>query len=294
MKLLITGKNGQLGQSLLRALAPLGEVIGVGRTEMDLSDADAIRRIIRNTEADIVFNAAAYTAVDAAETDRDTAWRVNAEAPGIIGEAARTGGTRVVHFSTDYVFDGTLDRPYRETDGTNPVNFYGESKLRGEEALMSSGAEAMIFRTSWVFAPHGRNFVNTIMRLAQERDSLDIVGDQSGCPTSAGCLAESMAALVDAGADIWKHGAGTYHLACRGEATWHAFAVEIVDRMKKSGYRTKVKTINAIGTEDYPTAARRPHNSRLSSDKAEAELGLSLPDWRIALDQVMKRMAASA
>ncbi|MGJ3259876.1 MAG: dTDP-4-dehydrorhamnose reductase [Rhodospirillales bacterium] len=294
MKILVTGKSGQLGSRLARALAPLGSVTALGRDGMDLADPDAIRTVVDDVAPDIIFNAAAYTAVDDAETDRATAWRINADAPGEIGKAAARTGARVVHFSTDYVFDGTLDRPYRETDDVNPINVYGESKRAGEATLLASGANAWIFRISWVYAETGRNFLNTIMRLAKERTELNIVADQTGAPTPAGHIADAMAALTPKliTGDT-PQGDGTppiYHLACGGEASWYDFACAIVDRMQRSGCAMAVESIAPVGSDAYPTAAARPRNSRLDSGRCAARFAIALPAWQTALDDTMDRI----
>lgn len=294
MRILVTGKSGQLGSRLASTLAPLGTVTALGRDDMDLADPDAIRAVVDGVAPDIIFNAAAYTAVDNAETDRATAWRINADAPGEIGKAAVRTGARVVHFSTDYVFDGTLDRPYRETDDVNPINVYGTSKRAGEEALLATGAKACIFRISWIYAETGRNFLNTIMRLARERKRLSIVADQTGAPTPAGCIADAMAALTPKlmASEVPLDGdtPPIYHLTCGGETSWYDFACAIVDRMQRSGGATAVESIVPVDSDAYPTAAARPRNSRLDSGRCAVRFAIALPAWQTALNDVMNRI----
>lgn len=290
MKLLLTGKNGQLGFELQRSLAPLGELVALDRSACDLSDPDAIRRVIRSISPDAIVNAAAYTAVDAAESHADEANAINGVAPGILGEQARALGALVVHFSTDYVFDGELGRPYLETDPPNPQSVYGRSKLAGERALQDSGARHLILRTSWVVGAHGGNFVKTILRLARERDSLDVVADQRGAPTSAALIADATAAalrrcLTNSAPDR----AGLYHLAASGDTTWHHLARHVLQVASARGMRLKLgpECVIPIKAADYAAAAKRPANSRLDTAKFRAAFGIDLPDWQTALAPVL-------
>lgn len=293
MKFLVTGANGQLGSRLASDLRPLGDVVALGRDGLDLCDADAVARTIKDTGADVLFNTAAYTAVDQAESDRDAAFAVNAGAPGVIGGAARAAGTRVVHFSTDYVFDGSLDRPYREDDATNPSNVYGESKLAGEEALLESGADAIIFRVSWLYAETGRNFLRTMLRLASERDELSVINDQIGAPTYVGAISDAMVELAKRWTDEPGPAVGSesplFHLACDGAASWYDFARAIVEIARRNGHPVRASGIEAIPSSAYETAAARPMNSRLDQTKVRRVLGLYLPPWQDALEQAMEK-----
>jgi len=294
MRLLLTGTNGQLGFELRRALAPLGEVVCMGRADCDLSDEVALRQCVRAVVPDVIVNAAAYTAVDNAESQRESAFAVNARAPGILGEEAAALGAWVVHYSTDYVFDGAKDGYYTETDAPNPQCVYGASKLAGEKALQDSHARYLIFRTSWVAGAHGSNFLKTMLRLASERDRLRVVADQIGAPTSASLIAD-----VTAHAIRQLHGRtprsgdwGIYHLAADGETNWHEYATHVVERARAAGMPIKVSAaaIAAIGTDDYPTPARRPANSRLDTSKLRETFGLHLPHWRGGVDYILDQI----
>ncbi|MBO6787710.1 MAG: dTDP-4-dehydrorhamnose reductase [Rhodospirillales bacterium] len=287
MKFLVTGAKGQLGSRLASDLRPLGDVVALGRDDLDLCDADAVTQTIKDAGADVLFNTAAYTAVDQAESERDAAFAVNATAPGVIGKAAAAAGTRVVHFSTDYVFDGTLDRPYREDDDTNPINVYGKSKRAGEHALLSSGAKALVFRVSWLYAETGKNFMRTMLHLAAERDRLDVVDDQIGAPTYVGSLSSAMIRLVER----WKSGipetgggASIYHLTADGAASWRDFAAAIVDSARRHGHQVRASAVDGIPSSAFVTAAARPKNSRLDQTKVRRDLDLHLPKWQDALE----------
>lgn len=294
MKILLTGKNGQAGFELQRALAPLGDVVAVGRTECDLSDEAAIRKLIRSVGPGIIVNPGAYTAVDKAESDVATAVAVNARAPGVIGEEAKRLGARVVHFSTDYVFDGAKREPYREDDETRPLGVYGRSKRDGERALQASGARHLILRTSWVAGAHGSNFAKTILRLAAERDSLAVVADQFGSPTSAALLAELTGRLLrnmqSAGGDDFPF--GLYHLAPAGETNWHEYACFVVEEALRAGRQLRLtpKNIRAISTAEYPTPAPRPANSRLDTARLRKTFGLELPHWQAGVHNVLQEI----
>ena len=286
MKLLITGAAGQLGFELRRALAPLGGITAVDRAECDLADADAIRALVRGLQPDVIVNAAAYTAVDRAEQDTALAQAINGDAPGVLGAEAARLGAQVVHFSTDYVFNGTQADPYAETDRPDPQNVYGLTKLAGETALAASGARHLIFRTSWVVGAHGGNFARTMLRLAQERDSLGVVADQVGAPTSAALLADVTAHAIRAGQDL---AGGLYHLTAGGRTDWHAYACHVIERARAAGRPIRVApdAIRPITSADYPTPARRPANSCLDTQKIRAALGIHLPDWRDGVDHVL-------
>jgi len=274
LRILLTGRNGQVGWELQGALAPLGAVTALGRAELDLRDAGRIRDAVRTAKPDVIVNAAAYTAVDKAEAERDLAFAVNAAAPGILAEEAKRAGALLVHYSTDYVFDGTKGSPYTEADPTSPINVYGESKLAGEKAIQGSDCRFLIIRTSWVYGPRGSNFMLTMLRLARERPELRVVDDQIGAPTSSLAIARATAQLLRPGAG------GLYHLSAAGEVTWCGFARAILAR---AGIATPVR---AIRTEDYPTPARRPRNSRLDCSRLRKDFGVTLAPWEDQLSEV--------
>lgn len=291
-KILVTGGTGQVGGALIRTLSELGDVYAPGRSELDLANADSIRRTMRAFNPDWVVNPGAYTAVDKAESEPDAAHAINAVAPGVLGEEAARSGAAVLHFSTDYVFDGAKTEPYIETDATAPLNVYGATKLAGEEALAASGAAYAIFRTSWVYGATGRNFILTILRLVREREILRIVGDQHGAPTWSGDLARAAAHVIArAGVpeDLREFG-GVYHATSRGETTWSGFAQAALDRVRAKEPGGKLATIEAITTEEYPTPARRPRNSRLDCSRLRDRLGWTLPNWEDSLDRVMAEL----
>lgn len=287
----ITGANGQLGFELQRALAPLGEVVACGRNACDLSSPDSIRAAVREAKPDVIFNAGAHTAVDKAESEPDLARAVNATAPGILGEEAAKLGALVIHYSTDYVFDGTKTVAYREEDATNPLGVYGKTKLEGEKALAASGARHLIFRTSWVFGAHGKNFIKTILRLASTRDELRIVADQYGAPTGAALLADASAhiALRLLREQEIDFPFGLYHLTATGETSWHGLARHILSKAIAANYKLQAppERILPITTPEYPTPAARPANSRLDTSKFRAAFGLELPDWSHGVNQVL-------
>ena len=290
-RFLITGANGQLGFELQRALAPLGEVAACGRDACDLSSPDSIRAAVRAAKPDVILSAGAYTAVDKAESEPDLARAINATAPGILGEEAAKLGALVIHYSTDYVFDGTKPSAYREEDATNPLGVYGKTKLEGEKALAASGADHLIFRTSWVFGAHGKNFIKTILRLASSRDELRIVADQFGAPTGAALLADASTHIATRylrdGRENFPF--GLYHLAASGETSWHGFAQHIVAKATAANSPLKVtpERILPITTPEYPTPAARPANSRLDTSKFRTAFELHLPDWTHGVDQVL-------
>ena len=294
MKFLLTGKNGQVGFELQRALAPLGEVVAVDRSACDLADPDAIRALIAGLRPDVIVNPAAYTAVDRAESDETAAHAINATAPGVIGEAARAIGAVVVHYSTDYVFDGTGEGAYRESDTPNPQSVYGRTKLAGEQALQASGADHLIFRTSWVFGAHGGNFAKTMLRLASERDVLKVVADQYGAPTPAALLADATAQVLGRLQREGRHGFpfGLYHLVADGVTTWHAYAQAVVSAAAAAGKPLKIAAadIEAIPTSAYPVPAPRPANSRLNTDQFRQAFGLRLPPWEEGLAHVLQQL----
>ena len=290
-RFLVTGANGQLGFELQRALAPLGEVVACGRDTCDLSHPDSIRAAVRSSKPDVIFSAGAYTAVDKAESEPDLARAVNANAPGILGEEAAKLGALVIHYSTDYVFDGTKPSAYCEEDATNPLGVYGQTKLEGENALAASGADHLIFRTSWVFGAHGKNFLKTILRLSSSRDELRIVADQFGAPTGAALLADVSTHIA---ARYLRDGRenfpfGLHHLAASGETSWHGFAQHIVAKATAAGLNLQAtpERILPIPAAEYPTPAARPVNSRLDTSKFRSAFGLHLPDWTHGVDHVL-------
>ena len=276
MKILVTGARGQLGRELAAALAKCGTVVARDRASLDLADPDAVASGVRALMPALIVNAAAYTAVDRAEQERESAFVVNAIAPGILGEEAKRAGAMLVHFSTDYVFDGRRTTPYDETAAPHPLNAYGESKLAGERAVAASGAAAIVLRTSWVYSLRGSNFLLTMRRLAAERDELRVVADQVGVPNWARELAHATAALVSRGMPYLAERAGLYHVSCGGQATWYEFARAIL------GEPTKPRIV-PITTAEYPTPARRPAYGVLDTSKFERVFGFALPHWRAAL-----------
>jgi dTDP-4-dehydrorhamnose reductase len=292
LRILLPGKTGQIGWELQTTLAPLGTVIALDRGEMDLASPDSIRRAIRDTKPEIIVNAAAYTAVDKAESEPDLAMQVNGIAPGVMAEEAKRLGAVFVHYSTDYVFDGTKKQPYVEDDPPNPLSQYGRSKLAGEQAIALSGATHLIFRTSWVYAARGHNFLRTMLRLALERTELRIVNDQVGAPTSARFIAEATAQVLRQVGDGHKaiaDRAGIYNLAGTGAVSWYGFASAIFAEAKTRLGMTPPKLI-PITTAEYPVPARRPANSRLDNSRLMATFGLTPPPWDKMLRLCMKEI----
>ncbi|HMM54733.1 MAG TPA: dTDP-4-dehydrorhamnose reductase [Candidatus Desulfobacillus sp.] len=287
--MLLTGRNGQLGWELARSLLPLGRVIALDLPQLDLADAAALGRLLDEARPGVIVNPAAYTAVDKAESEPALAHAVNAEAPALLAQWAARHGALLVHYSTDYVFDGAQAAPYAEADATNPLGAYGRSKRAGEEAVLASGADHLVFRTSWLYGARGANFLLTMLRLAAERDELRVVADQVGAPTWSRFLAEATAqALRQALAErrAGRFDSGLYHLACAGETSWHGFASAIV--AARPGLRAQ--RVVPIATADYPTPARRPANSRLNCEAARARFGLVLPDWRDCLQLCLEEI----
>jgi dTDP-4-dehydrorhamnose reductase len=278
---LLFGADGQVGWELQRAFAPLGEVRPLTQGNVDLADANALRAAIRETRPTVILNAAAYTAVDKAESEPDLARAVNATAPAIMAEEAKALGAWLVHYSTDYVFDGAKAGAYTEDDAANPLGIYGRTKHEGERAIAASGASHLTLRTSWVFGPHGGNFLKTMLRLAREREELSVVADQVGAPTSSELLADVTAHAVRA-ALAGRLDSGLYHLAAAGETSWHGYAKYIVAEASRLGAGLKLapERIKAIPTEQYPLPAARPKNSRLDCMHIRQALDLELPDWR--------------
>lgn len=297
MNILLLGKDGQVGWQLQRSLAPHGKVVACGRTECDLADPDRLRSVIRALSPDLIVNATAYTAVDKAESEPELAFKINAEAPGILAEEALRLDAPLVHYSTDYVYDGRKETPYLESDPTAPQSVYGHSKLAGEEAIRAVGGKSLIFRTSWVFGARGNNFVKTILRLARERDSLGVVADQVGSPTPAALIATVSGvalAMLRGGRQLEAGESRLYHLAAANPVSWHAFATTILELAETTpGFDLRLKPdgVRAITTPEYPTPASRPANSRLDCHRLEADFGLEMPDWQPYLARMLQLLA---
>lgn len=296
MKLLLLGKNGQVGWELQRALAPLGELVALdrhGAEELygDLSQPESLRETVRKVRPDVIVNAAAYTAVDKAESDVSTARTLNADAPAVLAQEAASTGAWLVHYSTDYVFDGSGGTPRDELASTGPLSIYGQTKLEGEQAIAASGCKHLIFRTSWVYAARGGNFAKTMLRLAAERDQLRVVADQIGAPTGADLIADITAHAVRE-ARRKPEVSGLYHLAAAGEISWHGYASHVIEWARAQGHPIKVATgaVQAIATADYPTPARRPLNSRLDTTKLRQAFGVNLPAWQAGVERMLSEV----
>jgi len=291
MKILLLGKNGQVGSELQRTLLPLGELVALDRSTADLEKPSTIRSVLDSHSPDVIVNAAAYTAVDKAESNRDAAHAINAESVAVIANYAKARDALLVHYSTDYVFDGSKESPYEPTDTTNPLSVYGATKRQGEEAIEASGCRFLIFRTSWVFSVHGGNFVKTILRLAKERETLNIVADQHGAPTSAELIAD-VTALAIAGHRQGLCKSGIYHLTAAGQTTWHGLASHIVARACANGVAVKATahSINPIPTDAYPLPAPRPKNSRLDTSALSNALLLQFPDWTVHVNRTVDQL----
>ena len=289
--ILLFGAHGQLGTKLNSLLANRGPVRALGEAELDLRDLPKLRALALQAKPTLIVNAAAYTAVDAAETDADNARLVNAEAPRVMAEVARECKALLVHYSTDYVFDGAAKTPYSEESPTHPLGVYGASKLAGEQAVAASGAATLILRTAWLYSNRGKNFLNTMLRLASERDELRMVNDQYGCPTFADLVADASLQMLDGLYDsngLRQERCGLYHLSCTGETSWWGFAKRIIEL---GGFRERVHVL-PIGTADYPTAAKRPTYSVLSNAKLARVFGITLPDWEQGLQRCLAERPA--
>lgn len=299
MTTLVFGGNGQVGQELLRALAPLGAVQAATRSgtlpdgrvclKADFADANAVVDVLDTVRPARVINAAAYTAVDKAESDVDAAQAANATTPGAIARWCAAHDVPLVHYSTDYVFDGSGARPYRSEDPTAPLGVYGVSKLAGEEAIRAAGGRHLIFRTAWVYAAHGQNFLRTMLRVGAERDVLRVVADQIGTPTPAALIAGVTAQVLQQDTDP----TGTWHLTAAGETSWHGFAEAIFEGAVARGLIARAPTVEAITTADYPTPAKRPAYSRLDTASLQRDFGIELPQWRDALGEILDTLAAA-
>ncbi len=289
MKILLLGKNGQLGWELQRALAPLGELIALDRHNGgDLADSASLLAAVKAAAPQVIVNAAAYTAVDKAETDQDQAQQINATAPGLLAQEAKALGALLIHYSTDYVFDGSGDQARTEDAATAPLSVYGASKLAGEDTIRASGCQHLILRTSWVYAARGGNFAKTMLRLAAEREQLKVIADQIGAPTGADLLADLTAHMLRA-TRANPALSGTYHAVAGGETSWHAYAQHVIEFARARGLPIKVspEQVLAIPTSDYPTPAQRPLNSRLSTAKLQEAFGLHLPHWQVGVERML-------
>jgi dTDP-4-dehydrorhamnose reductase len=294
MKILLLGKNGQVGWELQRSLAPLGELIALDRNPVDglvgdLSDPELLRKTIRQIAPDIIVNAAAYTAVDKAESEVELADRVNGQATQVMAEEAASLGAWLIHYSTDYVFSGEGDKAWQETDTVSPVNHYGASKLAGEQAITASGCQHLIFRTSWVYGARGNNFAKTMLRLAKEREILNVIDDQVGAPTGADLIAD-VTALAIRQVLINPELAGLYHLAAGGAVSWYDYAAHVIDFAKANGEILAISTLKPIPTTAYPTPAARPLNSRLDTFKLRDNFSLHLPDWQSGVTRMLREV----
>jgi dTDP-4-dehydrorhamnose reductase len=303
-RILLTGRNGQIGRALERILAETAVLKALGHQELDLKDTHSLRETIRAFKPHLLLNAAGYTAVDQAESEEPLVRRINADGPMAMAEEAKKIGAALVHYSTDYVFDGRKDQPYTEEDATNPLSAYGRTKLAGEKAIEQIGGRYAIFRTGWVYGTRGKNFLLTILRLASEREELGIVRDQIGAPTWSRAIAEATARIVmdewqRAGAELFAGRTAIYHMTAGGQTSWYDFAVAIIERARCCKDRSrwlgkaiserplKVRRIVPIDTKDYPTPARRPAYSVLSNARLQATFGVKLADWRIQLETAL-------
>ena len=295
VKIVLFGKNGQVGWELQRSLAPLGELVALDRHSLnycgDLSNLAGIRETVRALRPDVIVNAAAYTAVDKAETETELAHMINALAPSALAEEAKNCGAFLLHYSTDYVFDGSGDQAWREGDSVAPLSVYGQTKLAGEQAIQASGCEYLIFRTSWVYAARGNNFAKTMLRLAQEREQLSVINDQIGAPTGAELLADVSAHAIRTAIQNPEL-TGIYHLAAAGETSWYDYAHFVLDYARQSGMalKTSKQAVTAIPTTHYPTPAQRPLNSRLNTEKLKSAFDLRLPNWQTGVERMLNEI----
>ncbi len=294
MKVLLLGKNGQVGWELNRSLIALGEIIALDRTQADFSKLKELREIVAQVKPDVIVNAVAYTAVDKAESEAGLAEIINAKAPAVLAQEALKLNALLIHYSTDYVFDGSKDSPYNETDKPCPINVYGQTKLAGEQAIASSGCDYLIFRTSWVYASRGHNFLLSILKLISEKEELGIVSDQIGSPTSARLIAEITSLCINSAIKEKKSATFTsqvFHLTSSNYTSWYGFTEEIISLVKeKTDIKIKLKSLNAIITKEYPTPAKRPINSRLVLDKLEMTYALKVPDWKDVLSLCVEEL----
>jgi dTDP-4-dehydrorhamnose reductase len=288
-KILLLGKNGQVGWELQRTLAPLGQVWALDFPEIDFAEGAALRKLVLEHKPRIIVNACAYTAVDKAESEPERAMLINGLAPGVLAEAARQTGALLVHYSTDYVYDGTKRTPYVETDATNPLSAYGRTKLAGDQAIQQVGCNHLIFRLCWVYGARGQNFMLTMLRLARERETLRVVSDQVGSPTWSRMIAEASTLALKQSLSLAEpcELSGVYHLRAGGETSWHEFASRIIELMPSA--ERKCKTVEAITTADYPTPVKRPAYSVMSCEKLRRTFGIELPGWELSLRLVLDK-----
>lgn len=295
MRVLVTGVTGQVGSALLMPLAKIGTVVPANRSLLDLTEPDQLSKALDRLAPELIVNPAAYTAVDRAEDERELAFLVNAKAPGVMARWAVRRKVPLVHFSTDYVFDGQGSEPWREDDPTAPLSAYGASKLAGEMAIREIGGPHLIVRTSWVYAARGSNFLRTIARLARDQTDLRVVADQIGSPTSARVIAEAVAAILASGAGSlqqrFSEAQGCVNIAAAGETSWHGFANAIVEGLRFRNVSLAVQSILPLRTEEYPTKAKRPHNSRFDLTRLSKVFGIATPSWRQALEHELDRLA---
>jgi dTDP-4-dehydrorhamnose reductase len=294
MKILLLGKNGQVGWELQRSLAPLGDLIALDRHSVDglcgdLSDLDALRTTIRQVKPDVIVNAAAYTAVDRAESETELADCVNSHASQVLAEETAVLGAWLIHYSTDYVFNGQGSSPWQESDAVAPLNHYGASKLSGEQAIVASGCKHLIFRTSWVYGSRGNNFAKTMLRMAKDRETLSIIDDQIGAPTGADLIADVTALAIQQVVQCPEL-AGIYHLAAGGEVSWYGYARYVIEFARANGEQLAVNVINPIETAAYPTPACRPLNSRLNTQKLRNNFTLHLPGWQSGVTRMLREV----
>lgn len=283
-KVILFGKGGQVGTELLRSMSHIGQIFAFDIDEIDFLDRDAIRKTVLTIQPDVIINAAAYTAVDKAETDRESAYKINGEAVKTLANVSRETFSLFVHYSTDYVFDGTKEG-YSEDDEPNPLNVYGESKLFGDNSIIESGCEYFIFRTTWVYALHGHNFARTILKLARDRERLEIANDQFGVPTSAELIADVTSYCIAKGGK-----SGVYNLVPKGVTNWHEYAMFIIELSRKYGIETAAREIIPVPSSTYKTAAKRPSRSVLNTDKIRNEFGIVFPEWRVHAERFVKAM----
>ncbi|MEQ1525880.1 MAG: dTDP-4-dehydrorhamnose reductase [Gallionella sp.] len=294
MKILLLGKNGQVGWELQRSLVPLGEVIALDRHSTpcgDLTNLDALTETVRAVQPDIIVNAAAHTAVDKAESEPELARTLNTLAPAVLAKEAKRANAWLIHYSTDYIFDGSGNKPWLETDAAAPLSVYGATKLEGEQLIQQSGCKHLIFRTSWVYGARGGNFARTMLRLAQERDSLSVINDQMGAPTGADLLADVTAHTIRT-AQQQEAVSGLYHLVAGGETSWHGYASFVIELARRAEIQITVapEAIKPVPTSAFPTPAKRPHNSRMNTEKLQQTFDLHLPDWQSGVARMLSEV----
>jgi len=295
MKILLLGKNGQVGWELQRSLAPLGELVALGHDSKefsgDFTNLEGLAKMVRSIAPDVIVNAAAHTAVDKAESEPELARIINALAPGVLAQEAQRAHAWLIHYSTDYVFDGSGDKPWLETDPVAPLSVYGTTKLEGEQLIRQSGCQHLVFRTSWVYGARGGNFAKTMLRLARERDSLSVINDQIGAPTGADLLADITAHAIRM-ARQRPEVSGLYHLVAGGETSWHGYARFVIDFARRAGVPLKVApdAIKPVPTSAFPTSAKRPHNSRMDTTKLQHTFDLNLPSWQIGVARMLSEV----